>query len=224
VGRSLVASLAAVVAAVSHVGSSPAPHGGALIARPLHGGVVLRATPGGRPLVRVGPRTTFGGRVVFGVVGTRDNWLEVTSEELPNHRYGWVERGRDVSVAPDAWALHASLSRHKLFVLHSGRIVRTFPVAIGSPASPTPAGRYSISEKLPGARFGVVYGCCILGLTAHQPSPPAGWSTQVAYFVAIHGGSGIGADVSAGCLHASEPDLRYLMRNIPLGTAIRISP
>jgi hypothetical protein len=218
-----MASLAAALAAVACVGAPPAPHAGDLVARPLHARVVLRTDPGGKALVRVGPRTVFGGPVALGVVAVRGDWLEVGSEELPNGHYGWVERGRDVSVRTDAWTLHALLSRHLLFVLHRGRVVRRIPVAIGSPASPTPTGRYAVSEKLSGARFGAVYGCCILGLTAHQPHPPAGWSTGVAYYVAIHGGSGIGADVSAGCLHANEPDLRYLMRTIPLGTAIRIS-
>jgi lipoprotein-anchoring transpeptidase ErfK/SrfK len=218
-----MASLAAAVAAVAHVGTPRAPHPAGLVARPLHASVVLRTDPGGRALVRVGPRTIFGGRVAFGVVAERGNWLKVTSEALPNGRFGWVRRGSDVSVRTDAWALHASLSRHTLFVLRRGKVVRRIPVAIGAPGSPTPTGRYAVSEKLAGSRFGSVYGCCILGLTAHQPHPPAGWSTGVAYYVAIHGGSGIGANVSAGCLHASDRNLRFLMRWIPLGTAIRIS-
>src|SRR5581483_789596 len=145
------------------------------------------------------------------------------SEALANGRYGWVERGRDVSVRTDDWVLHVSLSRHMLFVLRNGHAVRRIPVAIGASSSPTPTGRFAVAEKLPGSRFGTVYGCCILGLTAHQPHPPAGWSSGVAYYVAIHGGGGIGSGVSAGCLHASEADLRYLMRTIPAGTAIRIS-
>ncbi len=42
--------------------------------------------------------------------------------------------------------------------------------------------------------------------------------------VAVHGGGGVGSAVSAGCLHASEPDLRYLMRAVPLGTPSPSSP
>jgi hypothetical protein len=225
-GRVLVASLVAAAAAASHTAAAHTVrtvHLTDLAARPLHRSVVLRARPGGRGIVRVGPHSVFGGPVVLGVVAERGDWLEVTSEALPNGRFGWVERGRDVSVRSDAWSLHASLGRHVLEVLHRGRPVRRISIAIGASSSPTPTGRFSISEKLPGARFGAVYGCCILGLTAHQPRPPAGWSKSVAYYVAIHGGSGIGSAVSAGCLHASEADLRYLMRTVPLGTAIRIT-
>lgn len=221
---SLLAAVASAGLLATHAAAARAPHVFRnLVARPAHGSVVLRAAPGGRPLVRVGPRTIFGSPVALGVVAVRGEWLKVTSEALANEHYGWVERGRDVSVRADAWALHAFLSRHELFVLRDGRVVRRIRVAIGAPASPTPTGRYAVSEKLAGSRYGAVYGCCILGLTAHQPRPPAGWSTGVTYFVAIHGGSGIGESVSAGCLHASEPALRYLMRTIPLGTAIRIS-
>lgn len=221
---SLLAALTSAAVLATHATAArPAHVPTGLVAHPAHASVVLRAAPGGRPLVRVGPRTIFGAPIALGVVAVRGSWLKVTTESLANEHYGWVERGRDVSVRADGWELHAVLSRHEILVLHDGRVVRTIPVAIGSPASPTPTGRYAVSEKLDGSRFGAAYGCCILGLTAHQPHPPAGWRTGVTYYVAIHGGSGIGADVSAGCLHARESDLRFLMRWIPLGTAIRIS-
>ncbi|MGH3008591.1 MAG: L,D-transpeptidase [Gaiellaceae bacterium] len=220
---SLLATIATAAVLATHATGSRVADVPDLVARPLHASVVLHAAPGGRALVRVGPRSVFGGPVAFGVVGARGKWLRVTSEALPNEHYGWVERGRDVSVRADRWALHAFLARHVLIVLHDGHVARSIPVAIGTASSPTPTGRFAVAEKLPGSGFASVYGCCILGLTAHQPHPPAGWSTSRAYFIAIHGGSGIGAAVSAGCLHASEADLRFLMRWIPLGTAIRIS-
>ena len=62
----------------------------------------------------------------------------------------------------------------------------------------------------------------LLGLTARQLHPPPGWSTSRPWFVAIHGGGGIGSALSAGCLHASEADLRYLLRTVPLGTPVQI--
>jgi lipoprotein-anchoring transpeptidase ErfK/SrfK len=158
---------------------------------------------------------------VLGVVAVRGSWVEVTAQSLPNGRFGWAEFGRDVSVRPVAWALDVSLSRHELFVLHRGRVVRTIPVGIGRPGSPTPLGRFAVAEKLTGA-YGPAFGCCILALTARQPRLPAGWNTHVTYYVAIHAGFGEGSAVSAGCLHAPEADVRYLMRTIPLGTGVRI--
>lgn len=220
-GNALIAYLAAAVAAASHVTAPPNGATAALAARPLHGSVVLRASPGGRALVRVGPRGPLGGPLVFGVLGVRGRWVEVTAEALPNGRYGWARFGRDVSVQPVEWTLRASLSRRELDVLRVGRLVRTIPVGIGAPDSPTPSGRFAVAEKVTGP-FGPAYGCCILALTARQPNLPPGWNTRITYYVAIHAGSGQGSAVSAGCLHATEADVRYLMRTIPLGTSVQI--
>jgi L,D-transpeptidase catalytic domain len=220
-GNALIAYVAAAVVAASHAAAPPAGSTAALVARPLHGAVVLRASPGGKPLVRVGPRDALGGPLVFGVVGVRGRWVEVTAEALPNGRYGWAEFGRDVSVQPVAWTLRVSLSRRELYVLRDGRLVRTIPVGIGAPDSPTPTGRFAVAEKVTGP-FGPAYGCCILALTARQPHLPPGWNTRITYYVAIHAGSGQGSAVSAGCLHATEADVRYLMRTVPLGTPVQI--
>jgi hypothetical protein len=220
-GGSLIAYLTAAVVAASHAGAPPNGTTAALAARPLHAGVVLRARPDGRPLVRVGPRGPLGGPLVLGVVAVRGRWVEVTAEALPNGRFGWVEFGRDVSIQPIRWTLRASLSRRRLDVLRDGRLVRSIPVGIGASGSPTPTGRFAVAEKVTGP-FGPAFGCCILALTARQPHLPPGWNTGITYYVAIHAGSGQGSAVSAGCLHATEADVRYLMRTVPLGTAVRI--
>src|SRR5499427_431803 len=124
-GHALIAYLAAAVVAASHAASTPTGANGALAARPLHGSVVLRARPDGPPLVRVGPRGPLGGPLVFGVVGVRGRWVEVTAAALPNGRHGWAEFGRDVSVQPVRWMLRASLARRKLDVLRDGHLLRT---------------------------------------------------------------------------------------------------
>jgi L,D-transpeptidase catalytic domain len=222
-GNALIAYLTAVVVAAAHAAAPPNRTTAALAARPLHASVTLRARPGGKPLVHVGPRGSLGGPLVLGVVAVRGDWVEVTAEALPNGRFGWVELGRDVSVEPVNWTLRASLSGRRLEVLHDGRLVRSISVGIGAPGSPTPTGRFAVAEKLTGP-FGPAFGCCILALTARQPRLPAGWNTRITYYVAIHAGSGEGSAVSAGCLHATEADVRYLMRMVPLGTPVQISP
>src|SRR6059058_5602368 len=218
-GKALIAYVAAAVVAASHAAAPPHGATAALAARPLHGSVVLRARPDGPRLVRVGPRGALGGPLVFGVVAVRGRWVEVTAEALPNGRYGWVKFGRDIAVEPVQWELRASLDRRELYVLRDGRLVRTIPVGIGAPGSPTPTGRFAVAEKVTGL-FGPAYGCCILALTARQPHLPPGWNTHITYYVAIHAGSGQGSAVSAGCLHATEADVRYLMRTVPLGTPV----
>jgi lipoprotein-anchoring transpeptidase ErfK/SrfK len=56
-----------------------------------------------------------------------------------------------------------------------------------------------------------------------QPRLPPGWDKTVTHYVAIHSGAGQGAAVSAGCLHATEAEVRWLMRTVPLGTPVLIS-
>jgi L,D-transpeptidase catalytic domain len=220
---SLIAYLAAAVVAASHAAAPPKVAASAdLVATPLHGAFVLRAKPGGRALVRVGPGERLGGPLVLGVVAVEGPWVELTSQALPNGRFGWAEILRDVTVHPIRWMLRVSLARRELSVLRGDRVVRTIRVAVGAPGSPTPTGRFAVAEKFSGS-FGRAFGCCVLALTARQPRLPPGWNRRVTYYVAIHAGSGEGSAVSAGCLHAPEPDVRFLMRTIPLGTPILIS-
>jgi hypothetical protein len=220
-GNALIAYLAAAAMAASHAAAPASGTTAALAARPLHNSVVLRASPGGRPLVRVGSRGPLGGPLVLGVVGARGRWVKVTAEALPNGHHGWAEFGRDVTIQPVRWTLRASLSRRKLYVLRDGRLMRTISVGIGTPDSPTPTGRFAVAEKVTGP-FGPAFGPHIIVLTARQPHLPPGWNTRITYYVAIHAGSGQGSAVSAGCLHATEADVRYLMRTLPLGTPVRI--
>jgi len=221
-GQTLIAYLAAAVAAATHAAAPPKGATAALAARPLHGSVVLRAEPGGRPLLRVGPRGPLGGPLVLGVVAVRGRWVKVTAEALPNGHYAWAKFGRDVAVHPIQWALRASLSRRMLYVLRDGRILRTMRVGIGAPSSPTPVGHFAVAEKLTGP-FGPAFGPRIIVLTAQQPNLPAGWNRSITYYVGIHAGSSRGSAISAGCLHATDAAMRYLMRTVPLGTAVQIS-
>jgi lipoprotein-anchoring transpeptidase ErfK/SrfK len=96
-------------------------------------------------------------------------------------------------------------------------------VGIGRSSSPTPVGRFAVTDKLSGSRYGPYYGCCIVALSAHQPYLPAGWTGGDR--IAIHGTNApwtIGVPSSAGCPHASETDLRVLMRRVPLGAPVFI--
>jgi hypothetical protein len=182
--------------------------------------LTLRAKPGGRVLTTVGPRTEFGSPATFSVAYVKGPWLAVRSTALGNTRLGWV-RARRVQLLNRTMILEIDLSRRELLV-RDGGVLRRIPVAIGAPDTPTPPGTFYVTDKLPGADFGSYYGCCILALSGRQPHLPQGWSGGDR--LAIHGSPTPtwGLAVSNGCLHADEDDLRYLMRTVPLGTAVRI--
>jgi hypothetical protein len=183
--------------------------------------VTLRARPGGRILARVGGRTEFGSPQTLAVAFRKGDWLAVRSPALGNEQLGWV-RAAPLRVLRRPVELEVDLSRRELLVREKEGVERRISVAIGAPDTPTPPGEYYVTDKLPGADFGSYYGCCILALSGRQPNLPQGWSGGDR--LAIHGSPTPtwGHAVSNGCFHASETDLRYLMKTVPLGTSVEI--
>ena len=140
---------------------------------------------------------------------------------LPNGVLGWVPR-KDLNLRRVAWSIQISLSSRELVLSQNGAVVRRVPVGIGAAGSPTPVGHYVVTDHIDPAGYRTsAYGCCILALSGHQPHPPAGWNPNREWRLAIHGGAD-GA-VSAGCVHADEATLRYLMRMTPLGTPVTVA-
>jgi L,D-transpeptidase catalytic domain len=187
--------------------------------------VPVLARPDGARLATVGSTTQFGSARVLSVVGRSGRWLHVATGDLPSARNGWVDGSQPgLTMHSTSLSIAIHLERRTLQLLRGDRVVRTMRVGIGAPASPTPVGRFAVTDKLPGASFSPVYGCCILALSAQQTHLPANW--QGGNRIAIHGTnvpSSIGAAVSTGCVHADDADLRYLMPRVPLGTPVTIS-
>jgi lipoprotein-anchoring transpeptidase ErfK/SrfK len=222
-----MASALAVGATIAALTSAPAPavkptvaFEVAQVTRPT----ALYAQRGGAAVARLGTATEFGSPQTLGVVANRGRWLRVISTKLPNGRAGWV-RARDVRLTTTPKSLTIDLSRRLLLLKRGDRVVYRMTVGVGRPASPTPTGRFAVTDKLAGSNYGSYYGCCILALSAHQPHLPAGWTGGDR--IAIHGTnapSSIGAAASAGCPRARDADLRVLMRSVPLGTPVFIRP
>jgi hypothetical protein len=189
--------------------------------------VALHTSPSGRVVEHLGARTEFGSRRALGVVQVRDGrWLAVTTPGLGNHRLGWVDaRAGGLRYAHTRIELDVDLSARTLVVRRGTQVLRKMLVGIGRPGSPTPIGHFSVTDRLSGPAYSAYYGCCILALSATQPNLPSGWTGGNR--VAIHGTpspSDFGRAVSAGCIHARDADLHYLMRIAALGTPVVIHP
>jgi lipoprotein-anchoring transpeptidase ErfK/SrfK len=158
------------------------------------------------------------------VVERRGDWYAVESDVLGNGVVGWVPITARVRPVRMRMAVEADLSARLVTVRRDGRVVFRRRVSIGAPTSPTPSGRFHVSDRISGRRWGL--GCCIVVLSGSQPRLPAGWNGGDR--LAIHGRPGsaapIGAVSSAGCLHATESTLRALVRLVPLGTPVVIHP
>jgi hypothetical protein len=203
---------------------APRPAPGTLIAHIRAGRrVALRLNPNGRAVAWLTSRTEFGSQQTLAVTrGRPGRRYAVVSTALPNGRLGWIDaRASALRLSRTRVTLDVDLSRRVLRVLVGARVVRSVRVGIGRPGTPTPIGRFAVTDKLNGAAYSPVYGCCILALSAHQTHLPTGWTGGNR--IAIHGGSTAGA-ISNGCLHAPTSALRYLMRSVPLGARVVIHP
>jgi lipoprotein-anchoring transpeptidase ErfK/SrfK len=188
--------------------------------------VPLYNAPRGRVIGHVARRTDLGSKRVLSVTKVRGGgeWLGVTVPERKTNRIAWVrnDAGRFAFARTQLW-LKADRSARTLTLLRGSRALKRISVAVGRAGSPTPLGRFAVTDKLRGKDYGSYYGCCILALSAHQPHPPKGWTGEAR--MAIHGtnASGtVGMAASAGCLRAGDRALRYLMRKVPLGTPVVI--
>jgi lipoprotein-anchoring transpeptidase ErfK/SrfK len=110
-----------------------------------------------------------------------------------------------------AMKIDISLNNYTLKLKQNGRIIRTYPVAIGKMATRTPGGSYRIINKVPnpGGPFGAFW----MGLSRKH--------------YGIHGTnapSSIGKSVSHGCIRMNNRDVLELAKLVPLQTVVTIHP
>jgi hypothetical protein len=193
----------------------------ALLRRPT----ALRAAPNARGarLASLRRRTEWHSPRVFPVVGRRGGWVRVIATELRNGKRGWI-RLADTKLLANPWSIGVDLSARRVTVRRHGRVVRSFPVAIGRPGNETPTGSFAVTDKLhlTGGNS-AAYGCCALALSGHQPKIAQGWTGGDR--LAIHATrliGTIGTAASLGCLRARDEDARYVLKHAWLGTVVRI--
>jgi hypothetical protein len=197
-------------------GPGPGPFGAQLL-RP----VKLHDRPGGHVLTRLSTKTEFGSAQILAVARRRGGWLAVRTPLLPNGRIGWLREDDRVRLLHEPWTLEIDLSRRRLIAHDGKRRAFSIPVAIGAPGTPTPTGRFGVTDRL--RMSGTTYGCCALALSANQPNIPQGWGGGTR--IAIHGTTAtgsIGTPASHGCIRASADGMRRLMDVVPLGATVRI--
>lgn len=191
----------------------------AVVQRPT----VMRRTPGGPVFAHVAVQTPFGSPDAMWVTRLSGPWLGVVSVLAGNNRVGWIPAA-DASLTRVSWRVNVSLSARRLTVLHDGHVVQSYTVAVGAPASPTPTGRFAVTDRLATGDPGGPYGCCILALSAVAPHAIQGWTGGNR--IAIHSTPEtwtIGEPVSHGCIRLTLAEGRWLLSHIPLGTPTYVS-
>ncbi len=189
--------------------------------------LAIHARPGGGPVVGTMPAGSryYGTPTVAWVLRTtEDGRFGLVQVPYAEHRAtGWIPL-RGLRAARTSVAVRVDLSRHLLIVERRGEVVLRTAAATGAPTSPTPPGRYFVTDRVPFPP-GHVYGTFAFGISGIQPRLPAGWSGGDQ--LAIHGTNEpwtIGRSVSAGCLRVSEAALAKLRPLLRLGTPVVVAP
>jgi hypothetical protein len=189
----------------------------------IEGRQLLYDSPGGTPKIRIPDETEWNTPRVMSVVRHRPNWVGVLVPELKNGRIAWLPIDRVARWGSVTWSLHADLSKRMLTVRRGGKTMRRFQVGIGRPGHSTPKGRFAVTDRLRVTDPASPYGCCVLALTGHQTKLPPGWPGGDR--LAVHATadlSGLGREVSLGCMRAHPRTARWLIKRVPLGTPVFI--
>jgi hypothetical protein len=183
--------------------------------------IPIRDAPGGEIVSELPDRTAFGSPTVLAVFRQRGRWAGVPTPLLPNGRLGWVKL--DASRLRAGWtrySIHVDLSRRVALLRLGDRVLRSFKVTVGAPSSPSPIGRFAVTDTFR-AGLDPAYGCCAVATTATQPNLPSGWLGGNR--VAIHGTSGpLDLAESHGCIRAADSEVRALVNRVVLGSPVVI--
>jgi lipoprotein-anchoring transpeptidase ErfK/SrfK len=187
----------------------------------------ITARPGGGRVVGEMPAgSPFYGVPTMAWVHRRDRtgrYGLVTVPYRATRATGWI-RIAGLELRRTRWAVRADLSRSEVAVTRLDKVVMRFPATIGAPATPTPVGRYFVTDRVPFSPTSPL-GAFAFGISGIQPHLPPGW--QGGNQLAIHGTNNpgsIGEAASAGCLRVSRRALERLKPLLTLGTPVTIRP
>jgi hypothetical protein len=189
-------------------------------------GAVVRRRPGGPVMGTIAATTPLGAHSWTWALAVSPNhrWARVALTWKPNGRSGWIRLAGRRRVHTAYW-VKADLSQRSLRLMKGRHPMVVFKAAVGTPSTPTPTGRFFVTDLVATGDPSGPFGWYAFGLSGHQPNLPIGWTGGDQ--LAIHGTnqpSSIGTAASAGCLRVSAAALGTLRRHLRLGTPVVIQP
>jgi lipoprotein-anchoring transpeptidase ErfK/SrfK len=210
----------------AHPSPSESPSASSLLVRITHA-FTMRAHPGHGRVVGTLPSGSkyYGTPIVAWVqhVSRDGRFGELAVPYSATGTMGWIPL-RGLQHRSTFLQVDVDLSRHRVVIERRGQVLFGTRAAIGSPSSPTPTGRYFVTDRVPFPSGGAL-GTYAFGISGIQPNLPAGWSGGNQ--LAIHGTNdpaSIGRSVSAGCVRVPAAALRRLIPLLRLGTPVVIHP
>jgi lipoprotein-anchoring transpeptidase ErfK/SrfK len=190
-------------------------------------GAIASRRPGGAVMARFGPKNINHYPTVFGITGAVVNrdcvprWYRVQLPRKPNGVVGYVRAGA-LRVERVPTRIVVDLSNRRLTLYRSGKRVLHATVAIGSPSTPTPTGRFYVNQRLVPTDAGGPFGPGAIGISAFS-NVLTGWAQGGP--IAIHGTNqpwSIGHAVSNGCIRLPNATLEKVFRQALAGTPVII--
>jgi hypothetical protein len=182
---------------------------------PSDGAPRIRSIAARRPLTRV--------RTVLPVLGGETSeWVFVRLPGRPNGRAGWI-RTEGTRRTSTEWHLRLNLSTRRVTAYRDGKVVRRFSAVVGTPATPTPRGRFFIEEAV--ALPGQTGGPFALATSARSNvlQEFAGGPGQIA----LHGTDSLagarGTAASHGCIRLGTRAITWLARRVGGGVPLTVS-
>jgi lipoprotein-anchoring transpeptidase ErfK/SrfK len=183
--------------------------------------------PGSGVLARFHRLNVNGVPTVFSVLGERVDsacralLYRVQVPLRPNGVTGWVAAAA-VTVESVRTRIDVDLSKRRLTLFRGRREVLSATVAIGSPATPTPTGRYYVNQRLIPEDPSGPFGPGAVGISAFS-NVLTGWTQGGP--IAIHGTNApwsIGRAVSNGCIRLPNAVLRRVFHAALAGTPVTV--
>ena len=115
-----------------------------------------------------------------------------------------------------------SIPDRKLAVLESGNVVKIFPTAVGAAKSPSPAGSYTIVQRIPDPTW---YGHGQIVPPGKNNPVGTRWIGLSVKGYGIHGTnspSSIGRNASHGCIRMRNKDVEQLFEMVAIGDPVEL--
>lgn len=187
--------------------------------------VPIRAqpTPHSRPLARLRSLTSDGFLQSYILLRERftssGTWVQLRIPMRPNGKVGWVPRAALDTFAVTHLAIVVDRATRTLTLYRNGHTVLRFPVGVGKPSTPTPAGHFWITESF--ASSNPFYGPWAFATSDYSTLSewPGGG------IVGLHGTNEPGlipGDPSHGCIRLLNADVMRLVSLVHIGTPLLV--
>jgi lipoprotein-anchoring transpeptidase ErfK/SrfK len=214
---SLLAAAAILMAAAAPASAAPSP---SRWAHPKSAAPIYKS-PGGARTGKLHLRTEDDFREVYLVTATKGrNWVRVRVPQRPNGSTGWVKRSALGSIKTTRASIVVDRKALRVTLYEAGDKVWSARVGVGTPSTPTPAGKFWIREVFR-VNGNAAYGPYAIGTSAY--SVLSDWPGGGV--IGLHGTDQPGlvpGRPSHGCVRLKNKDIAWLATHVRIGTPITI--